>query len=81
MVNKMDSKNLGHKNSIPIEPYLKWVRTHAQSLMMPYPFILPIIIDPIMEGDVPYTILHPDVPTSRRLTKRLDTTQGGARYF
>ena len=26
MVNKVDSKTLGHKNSIPLEPYLKWVR-------------------------------------------------------
>ena len=25
MVNKVDSKTLGHKNSIPMEPYLKWV--------------------------------------------------------
>ena len=25
MVNKVDSKTLGHKNSIPLEPYLKWV--------------------------------------------------------
>ena len=25
MVNKVDSETLGHKNSIPLEPYLKWV--------------------------------------------------------
>ena len=25
MLNKVDSKTLGHKNSIPLEPYLKWV--------------------------------------------------------
>ena len=62
--NKVDSKTLGHKNSIPLEPYLKWVRTRAKSLMMPYPSILPVIIEPFMEGDVPYTILHPDMPTS-----------------
>ena len=31
---------------------------------MPYPSILPVIIKPVMEGDVPYTILHPDMPTS-----------------
>ena len=63
MVNKVDSKTLGHKNSIPLEPYLKWVRTHAQSLMMPYPAILHVIIEPITEGGVPYKILHPDMPT------------------
>ena len=64
MLNKIDSKTLGHKNSIPLEPYLKWVRARAQSRMMPYPSILPVIIEPVMEGDVPYTILHPDMPTS-----------------
>ena len=64
MVNKVDSKTLGHKNSIPLEPYLKWVRARTQNLMMPYKAILPIIIEPITEGDVPYTILHPDMPTS-----------------
>ena len=32
--------------------------------MMPCPSILPIIIKPVMEGDVPYTILHPDMPNS-----------------
>ena len=25
MVNRVDSKTLGHKNSIPLEPYLRWV--------------------------------------------------------
>ena len=25
MLNKVDSKTLGNKNSIPLEPYLKWV--------------------------------------------------------
>ena len=64
MLNKVDSKTLGHKNSIPLEPYLKWVRTRGQILMMPYPSILPVIVEPVMEGDVPYTILHPDMPTS-----------------
>ena len=39
MLNKVDSKTLGHKNSISLKPYLKWVRTRAQSLLMPYPSI------------------------------------------
>ena len=63
MVNKVDSKTLGHNNSIPLEPYLKWVRAHAQNLMMPYPVILPIVVEPVVEGDIPYTILHADMPT------------------
>ena len=46
-----------------MEPYLKCVRARAQNLMMPYPVILPIIMEPIVEGDVSRTILHPDMPT------------------
>ena len=64
MINRIDSKTLGHKNSIPLEPYLRWVRTRAQNLMMPYPHILPVIKDHVMEGEVPYTLLYPDMPTS-----------------
>ena len=60
----MDSKTLGHKNAIPLDPYLKWVRTRAKSLMMPYPYILPVIKESVTEGEVPYTLLHPDMPTS-----------------
>ena len=63
MMNKVDSKTLGHKNSIPLEPYFKWVRAHAQNLMLPYPVILPIVVEPVAEGDIPYTILHPNMPT------------------
>ena len=62
-VNKIDSKTLGHKNSIPLEPYLRWVRSRAQNLKMPYPSILLVIIEPIIEGDVSHTVLHPDMPT------------------
>ena len=64
MVNKVDNRTLGHKNSIHHESYLRWVWTHSQSLMMPYPSILPVIIEPVVEGDVPYTVLHSDMPTS-----------------
>ena len=63
MVKKIDSKNLGHKNLIPLEPYLKWVRTRAQNLMIPYPAILPVILEPIVQGDESCVILHPDMPT------------------
>ena len=64
MVNKVDSRTLGNKNSIPLEPYLKWVWARAQSLLMPYPSILSVIIEHVIEGDIPYTVLHPDMPTS-----------------
>ena len=63
MVNRSDSKTLGPKNSIPMEPYLQWVRACAQKLMMPYIAVLPVIVEPITEGDIPYTVLHPDMPT------------------
>ena len=64
IVNKVDRKTLGNKNYIPLDPYLKWVRARAQNLRMPYEAILPIIMEPIVEGDVPYAILHPYMPTS-----------------
>ena len=64
MVNKVDSKTLGRKYSIPLEPYLKWVRARAQSHKMPYEAILPVIMEPVVEGDIPHTILYPDMPTS-----------------
>ena len=31
---------------------------------MPYPSILPIIMEPVVEGDVSYTLLYPNMPTS-----------------
>ena len=62
-VNKIDSKTLGHKNSIPLEPYLRWVRSRAQNLKMPYPAILPVMVEPFVEGYVSHIVLHPDMPT------------------
>ena len=62
-VYKVDSKTLGQKNSIPLGPYLRWVRTRARDLIMPYPAVRPVIIEPEFEGDVPQVILHPDMPT------------------
>ena len=64
MVNMVDSKALGNKKSIPLEPYLKWVQTRAQNLMMPYEAILPIIMEPVAKGDIPYNVLYPNMPTS-----------------
>ena len=31
---------------------------------MPYPSILPVIMEHMVEGDVSYIVLHPDIPTS-----------------
>ena len=64
MVNKVDRKTLGHKNSISLDPYLKWVRARTQSLRMPYKSILPIIMEPVAEGDTPYIVLHPYMLTN-----------------
>ena len=64
MPNKVDSKTLGHKNSIHLEPYLRWVRTHAQSLMMSYAAILPLILEPNVQEDESRIIFHPDTPTN-----------------
>ena len=64
MVNKVDRNTLGHKNSIPLEPYLKWVRPRAKNLRIPYEAILPIIMEPVIEGDVLYTVIYPNMPTS-----------------
>ena len=64
MVRRVDSKKLGHKNSIPLDPYLKWVRARAQSIMMLYPSVLPTIVEPVAEGDTSYLVLHPDIPTN-----------------
>src|ERR1044072_5742641 len=53
MVKKTDTKTLGHRNSIPWEPYLKWVRARAQNLMMPFTLVLPVIMEPVALGDIP----------------------------
>ena len=38
--------------------------------MMPYPSILPVVLEPVQEGEVPYTLLHPDMPTSHEDLQR-----------
>ena len=70
MVKKTDTKTLGHKNYIPWEPYLKWVRARAQNLMMPYIAIMLVIMEPVAVGDEPYTTIHPDMPTDFGELKR-----------
>ena len=31
--------------------------------MIPYPVVLHVTMEPIAEGDTPYIVLHPDMPT------------------
>ena len=38
--------------------------------MMPYPAILPIVVEPVAEGDIPYTILHPNMSIDLEELKR-----------
>ena len=54
IVKKTDSRTLGHK----------WVRAWAQSLMMPYDSILPVILELVVQGGESRIILHPDMPTN-----------------
>ena len=63
MVNRSGAKALGPKASIPMEPYLQWVRARSQKLMMPYVAVLPVIVEPTTEEGIPYTILYPYMPT------------------
>ena len=63
MVNRSGAKALGPKTSIPMEPYLQWVRARAQQLMMPYVAVLPVIVEPTTEEGIPYTVLYPYMPT------------------
>ena len=52
------------------EPYLKWVWARAQNLMMPFIAVLPVVMELVAEGDEPYTIIHPDMPTNFEDLKR-----------
>ena len=64
MVNRSGASALGPKTSIPMEPYLQWVRAHAQQLMMPYVAVFPVIVEPTTEEGIPYTVLYPYIPTN-----------------
>ena len=63
MVNRSDPKELGPKTSLPMQPYLQWVRARAQKLMMPYEAVLPVIVEPTIEEGIPYTVLYRYMPT------------------
>ena len=69
-VNRSDPYELGMKTSLPMQPYLQWFRARAQKLGMPYEAVLPVIIEHTDEEGVPYTILHPYMPTDLGALKR-----------
>ena len=69
-VNRSDPHELGMKTSLPMQPYLQWVRAHAQKLGMPYEALLLVIVEHTDEEGIPYTILHPHMPTDLGELKR-----------
>ena len=69
-VNRSDPYELGVKTSLPMEPYLRWVRIRAQKLGMPYEVVLPITLEVADEEGIPHTILHPYMPTEIGELKR-----------
>ncbi|KAI5439947.1 hypothetical protein KIW84_025345 [Lathyrus oleraceus] len=62
--------NLGKKNSIPMEPYLRWVRARARELVMPYLAVGPLIVESEVEGGTSQIISYPDMPTDAEELKR-----------
>ena len=70
MVNRSDPHELGLKTSLRMQPYLQWVRARAQKLGMPYEAVLSVIIEHTDEEWVPYTVLHPYMPTDIGALKR-----------
>ncbi|KAI5433702.1 hypothetical protein KIW84_020825 [Lathyrus oleraceus] len=61
---------LGQKNSILMEPYLRWVCARARELVMPYLAVRPLIVEPEVEGGTPQIIPYPDMPTDVKELKR-----------
>ncbi|CAL5200750.1 unnamed protein product [Lathyrus oleraceus] len=62
--------NLGKKNSIPMEPYLRWVRARARELVMPYLAVGLLIVESEVEGGTSQIIPYPDMPTDVEELKR-----------
>ena len=48
-VHRSDPHELGVKTSLPMEPYLRWVRIRAQKLGMPYEAVLPKLLRLLMK--------------------------------
>ena len=65
-----DPHELGMKTSLPMQPYLRWVRARAQKLGMPYEAVLPVIVEHTDEEGVPSTILDPYMSTDIGALKR-----------
>ena len=70
-VHRSDPHELGMKTSLPMEPYLRWVRIRAPKLGMPYEAVLPVIVENANEEGVSPTVLHPYMPTDIGALKRL----------
>ena len=47
--------------------------------MMPYPAILPIVVEPVAKGDTSYAIPHSDMPTDLEELQRSCTQLKGER--
>ena len=69
-VHQSDPHELGPKTSLPMEPYLRWVRIRAQKLGMPYEAVRPVTLEVANEEGVLPTILHPYMPTDIGALKR-----------
>ena len=70
MVNRSDPQELGPRTSLPMQPYLQWIRARAQKLGMPYQAVLPVIVEHTNEEGVPYIVLYPYMPTDLGALKR-----------
>ena len=65
-----------------MQPYLQWVRAHAQKLGMPYEAILPVIVEPTNEEGIPYIVLYPYMPSDPgELLEVLDSAKRGEGYL
>ena len=81
MVNRSSVKAFRPKTSIPMEPYLQWIRARAQQLMMPYVAVLPVIVEPTTEEGIPYTIIYPYMPTDLGELEVLDSVDERVGYL
>ena len=63
MVNRSDPQELGPRTSLPMQPYLQWVRARSQKLGMPYEAVFLVIVEPTNEEGVPYIVLYPYMST------------------
>ena len=69
-VHRSDPHEMGPKTSLPMEPYLRWVRIRAHKLGMPYEVVRPVTLEVANEEGILPTILHPYMPTDIGALKR-----------